>query len=111
MILDRPLYLWNKDNKRHLYLEVDYGWVHIYACRFAINRPADAEAGKANMFSKNPKRIIAWLSKAWTSYEQQSLLIFYKETLVVVPLTQLYLWLPSVHVKPILKGTKRAKRD
>ncbi len=29
MILDRSLYLWNKDNRRHLYLEVDtsdYGW-------------------------------------------------------------------------------------
>jgi hypothetical protein len=34
------------------------------------------------MFSKNPKRIIAWLSKAWTPYEQQSLLIFYKETII-----------------------------
>ena len=29
MILDRPLYLWNKDNKKHLYIEVDScdeGW-------------------------------------------------------------------------------------
>jgi len=75
MILDRPLYLWNKDNKRHLYLEVDYGWVHIYACRFA----ADAEAGKANMFSNNPKRIEAWLSKVWTPYGKQSLPISIKK--------------------------------
>ena len=81
MILDRPLYLWNKDNKRHLYLEVDssdYGW-NAYACRFAINRPADAEAGKANMFSNNPKRIEAWLSKVWTPYGKQSLPISIKK--------------------------------
>ena len=81
MILDRPLYLWNKDNKRHLSLEVDsfdYGW-DAYACRFAINRPADAEAGKANMFSNNPKRIEAWLSKVWTPYGKQSLPISIKK--------------------------------
>ncbi len=51
-----------------------------------INTPSiiptnDAEAGKANMFSKKPKRIVAWLSKAWTPYEKQSLPIFYKETI------------------------------
>ncbi len=30
LILDRPLYLWNKDNNRHLFIEVDSsddGWV------------------------------------------------------------------------------------
>ncbi len=30
LILDRPLYLWNKDNSRHLFLEVDSsddGWL------------------------------------------------------------------------------------
>jgi hypothetical protein len=63
MMLDRPLYLWNKDNKKHLYFEVDScddGWG---ACgyQYATNHPIDAEAGKANMFSKGPKRIIIWL--------------------------------------------------
>ncbi len=84
MILDRPLYLWNKDNKKHLYFEVDSsddGWGGC-AYQYAIDHPNDVEAGKANMFSKNPKRIIAWLSKAWTPYEKQSLPIFYKETIV-----------------------------
>jgi hypothetical protein len=33
------------------------------------------------MFSKKPKRIIAWVSKAWTNYEKASLPIFYKETI------------------------------
>jgi hypothetical protein len=51
----------------------------MYACRFAINRPADAEAGKANMFSNNPKRIEAWLSKVWTPYGKQSLPISIKK--------------------------------
>ncbi len=44
----------------------------------------DAEAGTANMFSKSPKRIIAWISKAWTPYEKQSLPIFYKETIATL---------------------------
>jgi hypothetical protein len=83
MISDKPRYLWNKDNKKHLYFEVDScddGWG---SCEFqyAIDHSVDAEAGKANMFSKSPKRIIAWISKAWTPYEKQSLPIFYKETI------------------------------
>ncbi len=40
----------------------------------------DKEAEKLSMFSKRPKRIIAWVSKAWTNYEKASLPIFYKET-------------------------------
>ena len=83
MILDRPSYLWNKDNKKHLYLEVDSsddGW-SAGAYQFTMDHPIDAEAGKANTFSKNPKRIINWISKAWTPYEKQSLPIFYKKLL------------------------------
>ncbi len=61
MILDRPLYLWNKDNKKHLYFEVDSsddGWGGC-AYQYATDHPNDAEAGKANMFKKNSKRIVA----------------------------------------------------
>jgi hypothetical protein len=71
MILDGPLYLWTKDNKKHLYLEVDDsddGW-GACAYQFAMDHPIDAEAGKANMFSKNPKRIINWISKVWITYD------------------------------------------
>ena len=66
LILDRPLYLWNKDNNRHLFLEVDSsddGWgacVYQYEETFID----DKEAGKLSIFSKRPKRIIAWVSKA-----------------------------------------------
>jgi hypothetical protein len=33
------------------------------------------------LLSKRPKRIIQWISKAWTPYEKKSLPIFYKETI------------------------------
>ena len=83
LILDRPLYLWNKDNNRHLFLEVDSsddGWG---ACMYQYEEDFinDLEAGKLSMFSKKPKRIVAWVSKAWTNYEKASLPIFYKETI------------------------------
>ena len=48
MILDRPLYLWNKDNKKHLYIEVDScdeGWGSC-TYQYAEDHPIDAEAGK-----------------------------------------------------------------
>ena len=83
LILDRPLYLWNKDNSRRLFLEVDSsddGWdacVYQYEETFID----DKEAGKLSIFSKRPKRIIAWVSKVLTNYEKASLPIFYKETI------------------------------
>jgi hypothetical protein len=52
-----------------------------YTYQYAEDHSIDAEAGNANMFSKNPKRIVHWVSKAWTPYEKQSLPIFYKETI------------------------------
>ena len=70
----------------HLYLEVDSsddGW-SADAYQFTMDHPIDAEAGKANTFSKNPKRIINWISKAWTPYEKQSLPIFYEEAIARV---------------------------
>ena len=75
--------MWNKDNSRHLFLEVDSsddGWG---ACMYQYEEDFinDLEAGKLSMFSKKPKRIIAWVSKAWTNYEKASLPIFYKETI------------------------------
>ncbi len=79
------LYLWNKDNKtKHLYLEVnnsDDGW-GACAHLFAMDHPIDVKAGNANMFSKDPKRIIYWISKAWTPYEKLSLLVFYEEAII-----------------------------
>ena len=46
-----------------------------------MDHTIDAKAGKANMFSKDPKRIIYWISKAWTPYEKLSLLVSYEEAI------------------------------
>jgi hypothetical protein len=46
-----------------------------------MDYPIGAEAGKANMFSKDPKRIIYWISKAWTPDEKLSLPTFYEEAI------------------------------
>jgi hypothetical protein len=84
LILDRPLYiLWDKDNSKHLFIEVDNsdeGW-GACAYQYASNAPPDEDEGKHFLLSKNPKRIIQWISKAWTPYEKRSLPIFHKETI------------------------------
>ena len=83
LILDRPLYLWNKNNEEHLFFEVDAcddGW-GTCAFQYADRAPSGEEEGKHHLLSKKPKRIIAWISKAWTTYEKKSLPIFYKETI------------------------------
>jgi hypothetical protein len=51
------------------------------AHQFAMDHPIDAEAGEANMFSKDPKRIIHWISKAWTPYEKLGLPVSYEEAI------------------------------
>jgi hypothetical protein len=83
LILDRPLYIWNKDNESHLFIEVDScddGWgAAVY--QHADKAPPGEDEGKFFLLSKKPKRVIQWISKAWTTYEQKSLPIFYKETI------------------------------
>ncbi len=83
LILDRPLYIWNKDNERHLFIEVDScddGWgAAVY--QHADKVPPGEDEGKFFLLSKKSKRVIQWISKAWTTYEQKSLPIFYKETI------------------------------
>ncbi len=82
LILDRPLYIWNKDNGCHLFIEVDScdgGWgAAVY--QHADKAPPGEDEGQFFLLSKKPKRVIQWISKAWTTYEQKSLPIFYKET-------------------------------
>ena len=83
LVLDRPLYIWNKDNSKHLFLEVDSsdeGW-GACAYQYADSAPKGEDEGKYFLLSKRPKRIIQWISKAWTPYEKKSLPIFYKETI------------------------------
>ena len=83
LVLDQPLFLFNKDNNKHLFIEVDSsddGWgVCVY--QYADDAPPGEDPGKHFLLSRKPKRIIQWVSKAWTPYEKQSLPIFYKETI------------------------------
>ena len=51
------------------------------AIRYADSAPEGEDEGKHFLLSKRPKRIIQWISKAWTPYEKKSLPIFYKETI------------------------------
>jgi hypothetical protein len=65
-----------------------------------MGHPIDVEAGKANMFSKDPKRIIYWISKAWTPYEKLGLLVFYEEAITRV--------LTLKHLRNLI-GTQKTK--
>ncbi len=61
-----PLYIWNKDNERHLFLKVDSsddGW-GACAYQHADQAPPGEDVGKFFLLSKKPKRIIEWISKA-----------------------------------------------
>jgi hypothetical protein len=55
------------------------GWACFY--QHADKAPPNEDEGKFFLLSKKPKRIIAWVSKAWTTYEKTSLPVFYKETI------------------------------
>jgi hypothetical protein len=82
-MLDRPLYIWNKDNERHSFIEVDAcddGWGACFY-QHADKAPPNEDEGRFFLLRKKPKRIIAWVSKAWTNYEKKSLPVFYKETI------------------------------
>ncbi len=83
LILDRPLYIWNKDNFKHLFIEVDSSDEGLGACayQYVDSAPPGEDEGKYFLLSKRPKRSIQWISKAWTPYERKSLPILYKETI------------------------------
>jgi hypothetical protein len=73
LILDRPLYLWNKNNAEHLFFEVDAcddGW-GTRAFQYADRAPSGEEEVH-HLLSKKPKRIIAWVSKAHTLFKRRS---------------------------------------
>ena len=82
MMTDTPLYLWNKVPGKHLFIEVDScneGWGAVIY-QHAKNAPKGEEPGRYFLFSKEPKRIIQWISKAWSAWDQH-LPCFYKESL------------------------------
>ena len=82
MMIDTPLYLWNKVPGKHLFIEVDScneGWGAVIY-QHAKKAPPGEEPGRHFLFSKEPKRIIQWISKAWSEWDQH-LPCFYKESL------------------------------
>jgi len=82
MMTDTPLYLFNKIHTKHLFIEVDSsheGWGAVIY-QHEGETPKGEDPGRYNMFSKKPKRVIQWISKAWTPYDR-ALPCFYKETI------------------------------
>ena len=83
MMLDESLFLWNKDSTKRLFIEVDAcneGWgACVY--QYAEPKPSDVEdEGRHMLMSKLPKRVVEWVSKAWTEFEKE-LPVFYREAL------------------------------
>ena len=83
MMLDKPLILWNKLSSKRLFIEVDasqQGW-GACAYQYAESLPSGCEdEERFRPLNKAPKRVIHWISKAWTPHEQ-SMPCFYRETL------------------------------
>ena len=84
MMLNENLFLWNKVSERRLFIEVDaceYGWG---ACAYQYaDEPTDTQfedEGRHRLLSKEPKRVVEWMSKAWTAHERE-LPCFYREAL------------------------------
>ena len=84
MMLNENLFLWNKVSGRRLFIEVDaceYGWG---ACAYQYaDEPTDMQhedEGRHRLLSKEPKRVVEWMSKAWTAHERE-LPCFYREAL------------------------------
>jgi hypothetical protein len=83
MMLDESLFLCNKDSTKRLFIEVDAcneGWgACVY--QYADPKPFDVEdEGRHMLISKLPKRVVEWVSKAWTEFEKE-LSVFYREAL------------------------------
>ena len=82
MMTDTPLYLWNKVPGKHLFIEVDScneGWGAVIY-QHAKTAPTGEEPGRHFLFSKEPKRVVQWISKAWSDWDKH-LPCFYKESL------------------------------
>ena len=84
MMINENLFLWNKISERRLFIEVDaceFGWG---ACAYQYAHDPSEETvedeGRHRLLSKEPKRVVEWISKAWTEYERE-LPCFYREAL------------------------------
>ena len=83
MMLDGTRFLWNKDSSKRLFIEVDAcneGW-GACAYQFEDGPPEGIEdEGRYRLHSKEYRRVVSWVSKAWSDYERE-LPVFYREAL------------------------------
>ncbi len=82
-MLDEPKYLWNKVHTKRLFIETDASDLGWGACAYQFADDVDAEDEGQYRLKHDmdkPKRVIEWISKAWTA-DQLKLPVFYRETL------------------------------
>ena len=80
MMLDTPLFLWNKVSHLRIFIEVDSsqeGWgACVYEYADDLPMGVDDEGGRYRLLEPKAnqplKRVIAWISKARTPYEKRS---------------------------------------
>lgn len=84
MMLNENLFLWNKVSNRRLFVEVDaceFGWgACVYQYAEEPGGVIHEDEGRHRLLSKEPKRVVEWISKAWTEHERE-LPCFYREAL------------------------------
>ena len=84
-MLGSPKYLWNKDPNKRLFIETDASDLGWGACAYQFENqipPGTEDEGQYRLQNDmdKPKRIIEWLSKAWT-LDQLKLPVFHRESL------------------------------
>ena len=82
-MLDPSNFLWHKVKTKRLFIECDASDLGYGAAAYQYEHDIDAKGddeGVARLGTKAPKRIIEWMSKAWTT-DQLKLPVFYRESL------------------------------
>ena len=80
-MLDGSNYSWNKDPSKRLFLEVDASDVGWGCCAFQFaTKHSTEDEGQERLLDKSKRRVIEWISKAWTT-DQLKLPVFYRESL------------------------------
>jgi hypothetical protein len=82
-MLDPARFLWNKVNVKRLFIECDASDLGFGAAAYQYEAgPLDGtpEEGRKRLNDPSKKRIVEWISKAWTT-DQLKLPVFYRESL------------------------------
>jgi transposase InsO family protein len=98
-MLDGTNYSWNKDPNKRLFLEVDASDVGWGCCAFQFATPFLTEdEGQERLLDKSKRRVIEWISKAWTT-DQLKLPVFYRESLARLLCLEKYRNLIETNIK------------